>query len=198
MQYTDFLREVIVDKGLKFLPLIYHQVRNIPYGSNGSRDPRIVYESNVGSCSGKHILLRDLLREAGHKAEIITMFTYFNESTPICDSFSEELKTLGASTRIPDFHHYVRVKKQGKWLKLDATWHDGLAAFGFKVNSDWAGQGDTALASVAEREYPNEEDIIAFKAHLVDSLPSDQREVRAKYFAMVTGWIAENAASNGT
>ena len=147
----------------------------------------------MGSCSGKHILLRDLLREAGYEAEIITMLTYFNESTPICDSFSEDLKTLAGRMRIPDFHHYVRVKDQGRWLKLDATWHDEMAAFGFSVNNDWAGEGDTRLASVPEHEYPHEEDIITFKAQLVDSLPSDQREVRAKYFAMITDWIAENA-----
>lgn len=196
MQYTKFLRGVITDRKLETLPMIYHQVRNIPYGSNGNRQPRVVYESNVGSCSGKHILLRDLLRQAGFEAEIITMFTYFNESTPVCDSFPKELKALGAGARIPDFHHYVRAKNQGRWVKLDATWHDKLKAFGFKVNNDWSGDGDTELASVPEREYANEEDIIPFKAHLVDSLPSDQREIRAKYFELVTKWIADNATSN--
>jgi len=196
MQYEDFLKGVIATNELKDIPAIYHQVRRIPYGSNGNRDPRIVYESNVGSCSGKHILLRDLLRCAGYEAEVITMFTYFNESTPLCDSFPEELKSLGSKERIPDFHHYVRVKQNGVWLKLDATWHDELDSFGFTVNSEWAGGEDTHLASVPEREYPNEENLIDFKARLVATLPDDQKALRARYFELVTEWVAGNTAEN--
>src|SRR5258708_19658974 len=61
---------------------IYHAVRNIPYGSTGERDPVKVIANNLGSCSGKHILLRDLLREVGWEAEVITMFTHFNRGIP--------------------------------------------------------------------------------------------------------------------
>ncbi|KZL19952.1 transglutaminase domain-containing protein [Pseudovibrio sp. WM33] len=182
------------ENSLRSLPQIYHHVRNIPYGSTGNRDPKAVYTSNVGSCSGKHILLRDFLREAGYQAEIITMFTYFNESTPVHGSFPEELKTIATRERVPDFHHYVRVLEQGAWLNLDATWHDGLARFGFEVNHDWSGSNHTALASVAEREYPATENIIDLKADLVSSLPQDQRDLRAKYFRLVTEWIATYAS----
>lgn len=193
MQYEGFLKGLIAVNDLNDIPAIYHQVRKIPYGSNGNRDPRIVYESNVGSCSGKHILLRDLLRCAGFETEVITMFTYFNESTPLCDSFPDELKSLSEKDRVPDFHHYVRVKQYGDWVKLDATWHDELDRFGFAVNTEWTGEGDTLLASVPEQEYPNEENLIDFKARLVAALPDDQRALRARYFQLVTKWIAGNA-----
>lgn len=196
MQYRDFLKDVVATNELNDIPAIYHQVRKIPYGSNGNRDPRVVFESNVGSCSGKHILLRDLLRSAGYEAEIITMFTYFNESTPLCGSFPDELKSLSKEERIPDFHHYVRIKKHGAWVKLDATWHDELDSFGFAVNTKWAGEGDTLLASVPEQEYPNEENLIDFKARLVATLPDDQKALRARYFELVTKWIADNAVAN--
>lgn len=196
MQYEDFLGGVITNNNLKDIPPIYHQVRKIPYGSNGNRDPRVVYESNVGSCSGKHILLRDLLRHADYEAEIITMFTYFNESTPLCESFPSELKILATKERIPDFHHYVRVKQHGNWVKLDVTWHDELDSFGFAVNTKWAGEGDTLLASVPEQEYANEERLIDFKARLVATLPDDQKALRARYFELVTKWIADNALAS--
>lgn len=193
MTYPDFLQTVIADKRLLSLAQIYHHVRNIPYGSNGNRDPRVVYESNVGSCSGKHILLRDLLRQAGYRTEIITMFTYFNESTPVHDSFPDELKALSAQERVPDFHHYVRVFEKGSWSILDATWHDAVISFGFPVNNVWYGQGNTRLASVPEKEYPNDEDIIGLKKRLIASLPPAQQDIRSRYFKLVTAWIGEIA-----
>ncbi len=70
---------------------------------------------------------------------------------------------MASNTRTPDFHHYVQLKDTGNWLKLDVTWHGGLAAFGFRVNEDWADKDDTLLTSVPEHKYPNEEDIIGFK-----------------------------------
>ncbi|MGV2127789.1 transglutaminase domain-containing protein [Agrobacterium vitis] len=194
MSYKEFLQEILHLNRLKTLPAIYHRVRKIPYGSTGNRDPKVVWEHNVGSCSGKHILLRDLLREAGFQAEIITMFTYFNESTPLHESFPEELKNISANERVPDFHHYVRVMHQDTWLNLDATWHDALAKFGFSVNNTWLGKDHTKLASVPEKEYPNNEDISGLKVNLVESLPKDQQEMRARYFQMLTKWISENAA----
>ena len=81
-------------------------------------------------------------------------------------------------------------------MKLDATWHDELDSFGFAVNTAWAGEGDTLLASVPEQEYPNEESLIDFKARLVATLPADQKALRARYFELVTNWIADNAVAN--
>ncbi len=184
---------MIENNELRTLPQIYHHVRNIPYGATGNRDPRVVYERHIGSCSGKHILLRDLLRESGYVAEIITMFTYFNESTPVHDSFPDELKEISKGERVADFHHYVRAAKQGAWLHLDATWHDRLKSFGFQVNTGWSGTGNTRLASVTEKEYPNDEDIAELKKRLIASLPRSQRHIRARYFQLLTEWIAANA-----
>lgn len=169
---------------------VFHAVRNIPYGSTGVRDPLKVILENRGSCTGKHLLLRDLLRAQGFTTEIITMFTYFNEGIPIVDSYPPELKRLCGEERIPDFHHYARVWTGDRWVKLDATWHDRLIPFGFAVNTDWAGDGDTALAAVPIKEYPNVEDLISRKKELVRSLKPEDREKRARFFRLVTMWIA--------
>ena len=174
------------------LPLVglYHAVRDIPYGSTGVRDPVEVIEKNLGSCSGKHLLLRDLLRTQGFDAEIITMFTYFNRGMPVHVSFPEELRRLCTEADIPDYHHYVRVRRNGDWVKLDATWHDRLAAYGFPVNDAWDGEGDTILASEPIEEYPNVEDLIAEKKKLIRSLSPEDRKNRARFFHLVTEWIS--------
>jgi hypothetical protein len=79
--YRIFLKER-VRAGSTNVADIYHAVRKIPYGSTGERDPVKIIANNLGSCSGKHILLRDLLREVDWEAEIITMFTHFNRGVP--------------------------------------------------------------------------------------------------------------------
>lgn len=170
---------------------IYHRVRSIPYGAAGQRDPRAVYERNVGSCSGKHILLRDLLRRAGYDAEVVTMYSHFNKAVPDHAALPAELRRMVRKEDVPDFHHYVRVRKpDGNWLKLDATWHDRLIDYGFPVNKHWRGDVDTVLAADPIREYPPAEDLAAFKKQLIDELPADEAEKRARFFKLLTDWIA--------
>ena len=140
--YSEFLRAHLKD-GDSAMALLDHAVRKIPYGSIGERDPVKVIANNLGSCSGKHILLRDLLRETGHEAEIVTIFTYFNRGVPSHPAMPEDLRKMIEDEDICDFHHYVHARWDDRWLKLDATWHDALSPYGFPVNGDWRGQGDT-------------------------------------------------------
>lgn len=185
-----FLDNLARPEGQPLLVSVFHAVRNIPYGSTGAREPAEVIRRNQGSCSGKHLLLRDLLRAEGFEVEIITMFTYFNRGVPVHEDFPEELRHLCREADVPDYHHYVRVRHDGEWLKLDATWHDPLAAYGFPVNSAWDGKGDTILAAQAIEEHPNVEDLIAYKMKLIDSLSPEDRERRARFFGLMTEWIA--------
>jgi hypothetical protein len=71
---------------------IYHTVRNIPYASRGSRQPAEVLQANEGSCSGKHLLLRDLLRRAGEVAEIETVEGDFAAGMPEVDGMPPRLR----------------------------------------------------------------------------------------------------------
>jgi hypothetical protein len=183
-KYAEFLR--VHDSTL---PGIYHAVRKIPYGSVGERDPLRVIEGKMGSCSGKHMLLRDLLREVGYRAEIITMFTMFNRGMPSHQAMPEDLRRMIEYEEICDYHHYVRVRDDSRWLKLDATWHDALIPFGFAVNHAWKGEGDTKLAATPLREYPDAEDLAALKADLVAQLAPDQREKRDVFFRRLTEWM---------
>lgn len=189
-QYHTFLETLARADPRLPLVRIYHAVRNIPYGSTGVREPLQVIEKNYGSCSGKHLLLRDLLRVGGYEAEIITMFTYFNRGVPVHESYPAELKRLCREGDVPDFHHYVRARVDGDWRRLDATWHDQLIPYGFPVNDAWAGDGDTVLAATAIEEYPNIEDLIPRKEALIRSLPPEDRKRRARFFQLVTEWIA--------
>jgi hypothetical protein len=187
--YATFLRRHVKDQESELADL-YHAVRNIPYGSVGNRDPVKVITNNVGSCSGKHILLRDLLRETGHAAEIITISAHFNRGVPSHPSMPADLRVMIEGDPVYDFHHYVRVLEDQHWLKLDATWHDALRPFGFPVNRDWWGQGDTVLAATPVREYPAVEDLAAWKAELLAHLSPAEREKRTRFFEQLSEWMA--------
>jgi len=186
--YRTFL-EKRLSAGSTNVTDVYHAVRKIPYGSTGERDPLKVIANNLGSCSGKHVLLRDLLREAGWEAEIITMFTYFNRGIPSHPAMPAELRAMIEGEEVCDFHHYVRVRMDEGWRKLDATWHDALIPYGFPVNRDWKGESDTVLAAAPMREYPAVEDLVALKERLLTQLTPEQREFRAKFFTQLTNWM---------
>ncbi len=187
--YQEFLGSIPDDGGLRLVQL-YHAVRNIPYGSAGMRDPIKVIENNVGSCSGKHILLRDLLRAEDYEAETITIFTHFNEKIPLHESYPDELARMIREELVCDFHHYVRTRLDGRWLRLDATWHDALGPYGFPVNTRWDATGDTVLAAEPIRTYADVSDVATLKQELIASLSPEERRTRARFFALLTGWIA--------
>jgi Transglutaminase-like superfamily len=186
--YRTFLKKRL-NAGSTSVTDVYHAVRKIPYGSTGERNPAKVIANNLGSCSGKHILLRDLLREVGWEAEIITMFTHFNRGIPSHPAMPTDLRAMIDGEDVCDFHHYVRVRMHGGWRKLDATWHDALIPYGFPVNRDWKGDSDTVLAATPIREYPAVEDLVTWKEQLLTQLTSEQREFRGKFFTRLTEWM---------
>lgn len=186
--YRRFLHTHVGDRATD-LPTIYHAVRNIPYGSVGERDPVKIIANNLGSCSGKHILLRDLLRETGREAQVMTIFTYFNRGVPSHPSMPESLRALIDGSDVCDFHHYVRARAEHIWVKLDATWHDALIPYGFPVNRDWKGQGDTRLAATPIREYEPVENLAAWKIELLQQLTPEQRELRTHFFRQLADWM---------
>lgn len=187
--YATFLRRHVKGRESE-LADVYHAVRNIPYGSVGERDAEKVITNNVGSCSGKHILLRDLLRRTGRDAEIITISSHFNRGVPSHPAMPPDLRAMIDGDPVYDFHHYVRVLGDDQPLKLDATWHDALAPFGFPVNRDWRGEGDTVLAATPLREYPAVEELAAWKADLLAQLTPAERDKRTRFFARLTEWMA--------
>ncbi|HZZ44816.1 MAG TPA: transglutaminase domain-containing protein, partial [Tepidisphaeraceae bacterium] len=138
--YDQFLNQIPPSSNPPLVS-IYHAVRNLPYGSIGQRDPADVLTNRRGSCSGKHLLLRNLLRRTGHEAHIITMFTHFESRLTPHPSFPPELNDLLTQGQVPDFHHYVRARPtpDSPWLNLDATWHDPLTPYSFPVNSSFDG-----------------------------------------------------------
>jgi len=169
---------------------LFHAVRNIPYYSSGERSPEAVLRDNRGACTAKHLLLRDLLRRCGELADVELIEGDFAASMPVVNSMPDELKMWIRSGGIKDYHCYVVWRGPEREQILDATWPDALARYGFTVNSDWVGEGDTALAIVPTFIKSRVEDVIRRKEKLLLSLTREETHHRKLFLSLLSTWLA--------
>lgn len=170
---------------------IFEAVRDIPYGSTGEREPEKIVYDNLGSCSGKHLLLSNLLHVLGCENKIVTCLHHFNEALPPGNDYPVRFKQILRDHHVIDFHHFVKLKRGHRWLILDATWDSLLHKFGFPVNFGWKGDTDTLIAVKPILFYPETDDLISLKIKLIEELPRQDQEVRAEFMKLLTEWLKE-------
>ncbi|MBC8417696.1 MAG: transglutaminase domain-containing protein [Desulfobacterales bacterium] len=170
---------------------VFEKVRDIPYGSTGERNPENIVTENLGSCSGKHILLSNVFRTLGFETRILTCLHFFNEALPFGNDYPEPLNELLQNHHIIDFHHFIKIKKGGIWLNVDATWDAHLSKFGFPINLEWRGDSDTTLAVHPIKFYPETDDVIGLKEGLIAELSPEDQVLRANFLRLLTDWFKE-------
>lgn len=171
---------------------IFHAVRRMPYASTGRRTAADLVRDGRGACTAKHLLLRELLVGAGIPAEVETVVGRFGEGLPgDISTMPEALRRIIREGGVPDYHHYVTASLDDHEVVLDATWHDALMPYGFPVNADWNGHGDTVIALQGRRIPDRPDDLAAFKARSIAGLSEADRARRAEFLALISGWIAE-------
>lgn len=177
----------------------FHDIRNFRYLSDGVRDPDRVLQRKAGSCSGKHMVLRDCLLAVGEDAYIETVEGDFAAGVPVHASMSPGLQALVRDKQVQDFHQFVMWQGVGGACRLDATWPDGLVEFGFEVNASWQGVGDTKLALAPDRFHGRSDDIQKDKAELLATLLPAQVERRSVFLDEFSKWVAiiTNAPKGG-
>ena len=167
----------------------YHEVRNFDYVSDGVRDPQTVIDRRAGSCSGKHIVLRDCLTALGEKASIETVEGDFAGGIPDHETMPGVLRSYAQEGGVRDFHQFVVWDSENGACRLDATWPDRLEMFGFSVNRDWQGHGDTELALEPDRFCGPTNDIQHTKAKLIAGLAPAERERREAFLQVLSHWL---------
>lgn len=188
-----FLRSHGSAGGAADVAALFHAVRNLAYFSGPDRTPQAALASGRGACTAKHMLLRDLLRRCGEKADVEIVEGDFAAGIPEVASMSEALRRDVREAGVTDFHCYVVwYGPDGEHL-LDATWPDSVAAMGFPVNAGWRGKGDTrpALDPVAVKG--REEDVIARKEALLATLPEAEAQKRRAFLSRLSAWLADVA-----
>ncbi len=169
---------------------LFHAVRKLSYFSDGERSPEAVMRNLRGACTAKHILLRDLLRRQGERADVELVAGDFAGGIPEVASMSASLRAMIRAGDVRDFHCFVVWQSPHRKMRLDATWPDALGAYGFGVNADWAGKGHTRLAITPVDIPVRAEDVIAAKHRLLAGLTTDHAEKRLLFLKLLSDWIA--------
>ncbi|MDO7977779.1 hypothetical protein [Oceanotoga teriensis] len=175
---------------------IFENVRDIPYGNINSRSPYDVFKNNMGTCSGKHFLARDLFNYIGIKTKDMICLqrwkdlTWFeNESYKIIE-FAEPLKDFLYQYEIIDFHNYLMIMNNNRWIQVDLTLDSKLSSLGFKIQESWDGNSDIPMCFVTTNKIWECGNFGAEKkAELVSKLPDDISKNRKMFLKAFTKWL---------
>ena len=185
------LRRKIINELVGDIPLnekiikLFERVRDISYGSIGSRDPKDVYEKSKGTCSGKHELLKELYQELGIEVKDFIAMHKFNDLNV---DFPDNIKEILNRTEIIDPHNFFKIKIDDNWITIDITWDKPLKRVGFPITEDWDGKSDMELCvvpiKIIEIENP-----IEMKKQKISELPEKVQKDRKLFLNKLTEWL---------
>lgn len=168
----------------------YAAVRQMPYFSGADRTPFAALRDGHGACTAKHIILRDVLRAIGQRADVEIVKGDFAAAIPIHPSQDTALAQMIRQAGVMDFHCRVVLRGVEGDRRLDATWPDALSAYGFTVNRGWLGQGDTLQAIPDAVVCATPEDVLAAKAALLAELDKAMIGKRLEFLRLLSVWMA--------
>lgn len=186
-----FVAENIPARGQGGILQSYAAVRQMPYFSGPDRTPLAALRSGQGACTAKHIILRDVLRRLGERAEVEIVEGDFSIGIPLHPTQPADLQDMIRQGGVTDFHCRVRLITGAGELRLDATWPDEMANYGFASNRAWTGKGDTVQAIPKVVLRSRDEDVLGTKARLVASLGDATLQRRQIFLRLLSGWLAD-------
>lgn len=168
----------------------YRAVQAMPYRSVADRRPVTALRNHEGACTAKHLILRDLLRAIGEEATTEIIEGDFASGIPVVDTMTEELVAMIREGGVIDLHCRVRLGGGAAPRYLDATFSPALERFGFTVDRDWNGEGDTRQAIDRVTVRSDDEDVLATKARLLAGFSPDMTQRRLDFLRLLTAWLA--------
>lgn len=175
---------------------LYEKVRDIPFGNIGSREPYAVYQANKGTCSGKNFLIKELYNELGIKTKDMICLQRWKDLTWFPDdeygvvSLPDDLMKHFDNNEIVDFHNYLKILVDGRWVQLDVTIDAPLQALGFHVVENWDGKSDMPLCFVGSHKVWDCGDLgHEKKIEFTAMMPAGLEAARKDFLKAMTVWI---------
>lgn len=126
---------------------VFEHIRDIPYSlsvrmTGPDTAPEQILSAGKGYCGPKHYLLAAMFRRLGLEVVFATFPFLWNDPDL---RYPPDLRALAAAVPVA-YHLACRVRINGKWVLVDATWDPALEKGGFPVNRHWDGFSETRCA----------------------------------------------------
>jgi len=126
---------------------IFEHIRDIPYSlivpmTDPKTAPERILSIGKGNCGPKHYLLAAMYRKLGLDVVYATFPFLWNDPAI---HYPPELRQLADGMPVA-YHLACRVRLNGRWVLVDATWDRSLAKGGFPVNEHWDGLAEMKCA----------------------------------------------------
>ena len=188
-ELSAYLASIIGSDKTPNVTKVFHAVRRLPYLSSGDRSLETILKTGTGSCSSKHIMLTALLNKLGVEAEVELVLGDFGSPLKAARDIPDTLLKF-SQQGIRDVHNVVRAWIEGQPVILDATWHDAVTPYGFRVNHHWEGAGDTVIAVDVEKFLGPASDAATAKEKIISSWPAAEQNRRRQFLDMINAWVA--------
>jgi len=183
----SFLREKGIPelKGSDQIIRLAHAVSTIPWGEARTIDE--VLTKNIGTCTGKHLVLQACFDELGIEFQpVVCTFRWGEQGI----RFPTHLQEILDEGEWAHGHNFVQIRGgTGEWIDLDITWDPPLEPYGFSaLSGNWDGQ----TSFVGLRSVDNRWDGISIaekKSELIDSLSPKLKERHERFLKEFTQWI---------
>ena len=169
-------------------------IRDMPYKRASSRRPESIVEEWQGTCSGKHYLLAEVLREMGMEVDVMMSPHQFDQENT--GHFPEELQEMLADGPVSDVHTFLKVRTGLVWTVVDATWPSSVEPLGMTVNHEFNPGIDMTLACNPLETYrvPPGQDPQQFKEDLIQRFCGTLSWRRDDFIEGMGEWLGGTAA----
>ncbi len=187
-------RRGLLDPGERITPAVaFRLVRDMPYRRATDRQPETILGEWRGTCSGKHYLLRELLRELGMPSTVILAT---HEFTPENSKWlPPHLATEVRLAPVPDVHTFLRVQYDptgDQWMTVDCTWPSRARRLEMPANLSFEAGVDQRIACdpIEIFHVPEDEDPQPLKERIIEGFVGTQGARRDAFIAGLSDWLA--------
>jgi len=180
---TAFLEKNRIEKPGD-LPLLLQTVSAIPWGE-GRTIKEVLQTKNVGTCTGKHLVLQECLHTLGIPFRSVACTFHWSEQ-PI--SYPSKLREILHEGEWKHGHNFVQLRQGDKWIDIDITWDSFLQSYGFRsFPSHWDGNSFIGIQHILQRW--DGISIAEKKRELVASLTPEMSQRREYFLTLLIQWI---------
>lgn len=187
MMSKNTLLEPLLEKLDNDRPLvsIVGLVTDIPWGEGRSVE-EVLVSKNVGTCTGKHLVLQACLGELEIEyIPVVCTFRWSNQTI----NYPENLRSILNEGEWEHGHNFVQVDIDGEYVDVDITWNSKLKPYGFKtLPKDWDGISSyVGVDNIIQRW--DGAGITNKKNELSGSLDAEMRGRRARFLKEFIRWV---------